>query len=235
MLRCCRLCSDSVSSAVLTISNLDVFTARGSAVYATALCLCLCVCLSVTGRCSFDKSERIKLFLATEDSFDLSCIVLQRNLCIFQIQAKGDFSGTLFQSLELEKNLAMARRPSRTCQLSSSDDNCRQLITLSVHHCVQHDGCRVCPTAGAETCCLCSNFTTSVCRKFLVQQVMLCITNPQQIDDKSNYRSHPEMVGDMSCVTLNFDLSKIPFVHFQPGSRPILTPKIKRVHLLVLI
>jgi len=27
-------------------------------------------------------------------------------------------------------------------------------------------------------------------------------------------RSHPEMVGDMSCVTLNSDLSKIPFVHF---------------------
>jgi len=27
-------------------------------------------------------------------------------------------------------------------------------------------------------------------------------------------RSHPEMVGDMSHVTLNFDLSKIPFVHF---------------------
>jgi len=27
-------------------------------------------------------------------------------------------------------------------------------------------------------------------------------------------RSHPEMVGDMSHVTLNSDLSKIPFVHF---------------------
>jgi len=27
-------------------------------------------------------------------------------------------------------------------------------------------------------------------------------------------RSHPEMVGDMSRVTLNFDLSKISFVHF---------------------
>jgi len=27
-------------------------------------------------------------------------------------------------------------------------------------------------------------------------------------------RIHPEMVGDMSRVTLNFDLSKIPFVHF---------------------
>jgi len=27
-------------------------------------------------------------------------------------------------------------------------------------------------------------------------------------------RSHPEMVGDMSHVTLNFELSKIPFVHF---------------------
>jgi len=27
-------------------------------------------------------------------------------------------------------------------------------------------------------------------------------------------RSHPEMVGDMLHVTLNFDLSKIPFVHF---------------------
>ena len=35
------------------------------------------------------------------------------------------------------------------------------------------------------------------------------------------------MVGDMSRVTLNFDLSKIPFVHLEPGSRPILTPKIK--------
>ena len=27
-------------------------------------------------------------------------------------------------------------------------------------------------------------------------------------------RSHPEMVGDMSRVTVNFDLSKIPFVCF---------------------
>jgi len=27
-------------------------------------------------------------------------------------------------------------------------------------------------------------------------------------------RSHPEMVGDMSRVTLNFHLSKIPFVRF---------------------
>jgi len=26
--------------------------------------------------------------------------------------------------------------------------------------------------------------------------------------------SQPEMVGDMSRVTLNFDLSKIPFVYF---------------------
>ena len=31
----------------------------------------------------------------------------------------------------------------------------------------------------------------------------------------SNTRSHPvEMVGDMSRLSLNFDLSKIPFVHF---------------------
>ena len=30
----------------------------------------------------------------------------------------------------------------------------------------------------------------------------------------SQTRSHPEMVGDMSRVTLNFDLSKIPFVRF---------------------
>jgi len=27
-------------------------------------------------------------------------------------------------------------------------------------------------------------------------------------------RSHPEIVGDMPHVTLNFDLSKTPFVHF---------------------
>ena len=36
-------------------------------------------------------------------------------------------------------------------------------------------------------------------------------TNRQQIKPT---RSHPEMVGDMSRVTLNFDLSKIPFVYF---------------------
>jgi len=47
-------------------------------------------------------------------------------------------------------------------------------------------------------------------------------------------RSHPEMVGDMSHGTLNFDLSKISFVHFS-YSRPALTPKLKHVHLLVLI
>ena len=40
-------------------------------------------------------------------------------------------------------------------------------------------------------------------------------------------RSHPETVSNMSRVTLNFDLSKIPFVHFYP--------KIKCVHLAVLI
>ena len=32
-----------------------------------------------------------------------------------------------------------------------------------------------------------------------------------------NTRSHPEMVGDMSRVTLNFDLSKIPFVLSSQG------------------
>ena len=31
---------------------------------------------------------------------------------------------------------------------------------------------------------------------------------------QTSTRSHPEMVGDMSLVTLNFDLSKIPFVRF---------------------
>jgi len=53
--------------------------------------------------------------------------------------------------------------------------------------------------------------------------------------DVATTRSHPEMVGDMSRLTLNFDLSRIPFVLFYPGSRPILTPKTKHVHLLVLI
>jgi len=43
------------------------------------------------------------------------------------------------------------------------------------------------------------------------------------------------MVGDMSHVTSNFYLSKISFKHFYPGSSPILTPKIKHAHLLVLI
>jgi len=36
---------------------------------------------------------------------------------------------------------------------------------------------------------------------------------PDKEADKAT-RSHPELVGDMSRVTLNYDLSKIPFVHF---------------------
>jgi len=50
-------------------------------------------------------------------------------------------------------------------------------------------------------------------------------------------RSHPEMVGDMSRVTLNFDLSKIAFVHafLARVKTYILTPKTKHAHLLVLI
>jgi len=31
---------------------------------------------------------------------------------------------------------------------------------------------------------------------------------------KKTTRSHPEMVGDVSRVTLNFDISKNPFVRF---------------------
>jgi len=38
--------------------------------------------------------------------------------------------------------------------------------------------------------------------------------NPQQKQQQEELGSHPEMVGDMSRVTLNFDLSKIPFMHF---------------------
>jgi len=37
-------------------------------------------------------------------------------------------------------------------------------------------------------------------------------TSLQSINQST--RSHPEMVGDMSRVTLNFDLSKISFVRF---------------------
>jgi len=39
-------------------------------------------------------------------------------------------------------------------------------------------------------------------------------TNMHTIRWQKITRSHPEMVGDMSRVTLNDDLSKIPFVHF---------------------
>ena len=57
---------------------------------------------------------------------------------------------------------------------------------------------------------------------FLPRTVSLMFRNAwkmqfnEQIFERMLYqtRSHPEMVGDMSCVTLNFDLSKIPFVHF---------------------
>jgi len=37
---------------------------------------------------------------------------------------------------------------------------------------------------------------------------------PENKETDKQTRSHPEMVGDMLRATLNFDLSKIPFVHF---------------------
>ena len=40
------------------------------------------------------------------------------------------------------------------------------------------------------------------------------VTSATAVCQFQNYRSRPEMVGDMSRVTLNFDLSKIPFVRF---------------------
>jgi len=43
------------------------------------------------------------------------------------------------------------------------------------------------------------------------------------------------MVGDMSRVTLNFDLSKNSFCDFLARVKTYNTPKIKHVHLLVLI
>ena len=71
----------------------------------------------------------------------------------------------------------------------------------------------------------CSNFIFAGAKKVAVRPPILC--NPYF---SHNYftvsctkywesslcktRNHPEMVGDMSRVTLNFDLSKIPFVHF---------------------
>ena len=50
-------------------------------------------------------------------------------------------------------------------------------------------------------------------------------------------RSHPEMVGDMLRVTLNFDLSKFLLCLSSQGRDlyALRTPKIKHVHLLVLL
>ena len=39
----------------------------------------------------------------------------------------------------------------------------------------------------------------------------------------------------MQIIATNFGLSKIPFEHFQQGSRPTLTPRIRHVHLPFLI
>ena len=62
---------------------------------------------------------------------------------------------------------------------------------------------------------------TSVHRMYIVQETLNESVGIQPIyganeqsKQQPKTRSHPEMVGDMSRVTLNFDLSKIPFVHF---------------------
>jgi len=50
-------------------------------------------------------------------------------------------------------------------------------------------------------------YATSLGKEWKFFSVITVITS-------ASTRSHPEMVDDMSRVTLNFDLSKIPFVHF---------------------
>jgi len=54
--------------------------------------------------------------------------------------------------------------------------------------------------------------TDKQCRTTVQFLFLLDISKPRNLQTAT--RSHPEMVGDMSRVTLNFDLSKIPFVHF---------------------
>ena len=72
--------------------------------------------------------------------------------------------------------------------------------TDHIQLCVQHDGseaaCHAHSAAAAEMC------------------GMLDILQKQAIYNNKKTRSHPDMVGDTLHVTLNFDLSIIPFVHF---------------------
>jgi len=52
--------------------------------------------------------------------------------------------------------------------------------------------------------------STSVCS---ASRGSLCVSCPRLVLLLAT-RSHPEMVGDISRLTLNSDLSKIPFVRF---------------------
>jgi len=52
--------------------------------------------------------------------------------------------------------------------------------------------------------------------KFFLANLLVCYRKENATKPSKQQRtgSHPEMVDDMSRVTLNFDQSKIPFVHF---------------------
>jgi len=59
-----------------------------------------------------------------------------------------------------------------------------------------------------------SSYTSGQTNKQTNRQADTLAPLPGVKQQEQGTRSHPEMVGDMSPVTLNFDLSKIPFVHF---------------------
>ena len=69
-------------------------------------------------------------------------------LCCKEIRVSQYFCGELCPRLSIRKNLPQPIDCRKKCRLSSSNGRL-QFITLSVHHCVQHDGR---DTALAETC-----------------------------------------------------------------------------------
>jgi len=91
------------------------------------------VCPSVTNRCSFVMDELNELV------FDTNATSLYRTVCLLNKSSRISKNNSNFVLImDLEKFSHGTSTVAKCCQLSLTDD-CRRLITLNVHICVQHD------------------------------------------------------------------------------------------------
>ena len=119
-----------VLSAYLFLVTVFLPARRCSSAGTIAVTLCLCPCLSIRGRCSNKRNERINLLFGTDASFDQPYTVISGNRVSIKITVLS--SGTFSCTPDFENFAAAYRSSNVLFQLSSRTANAQSLNNWTV-------------------------------------------------------------------------------------------------------